>query len=111
MDAIPHWGYIDDLTQVKKRDFKLAAIDFAIGIILILVLFFGELKINFMLILIGIFGSLLPDFLLVLLSFFPESKFLSKFDLIHDRFHKKSLNKFTGITTQILTILLTLLTI
>lgn len=80
LDFIPHWDYLD---KILKKDIPKIAVDFLIGVILLVPLYFIFLKaINPITFFLGAAGGILPDFLQGLYNLLGLN-FLN----FHHRFH------------------------
>lgn len=89
-DKIPHWEYLDEqINNLNKKEFLLflckASVDAGIGGALLLMLLWRQNAWPYAL--WGAFISILPDILVFLRKFFPETKWLSSYQKLHDSNH------------------------
>ena len=104
LDSIPHWEYVDEVSELKNKIPHLI-IDLAAGpaVILLATIFtYGfSIKLIFWLFAGGVIGNL-PDGLSLLHIIFPTNKPLKKFFAFHEAIHhKKLLSWKIGLPVQI----------
>ena len=107
LDMIPHWEYMEELTELKQKKAQLKlALDIIVGpvLILALVLFsYGtDFKKLFWFFLAGTV-SVLPDGCSFLYFIFPRNKLLARIYRFHEFVHnKRSVGWKKGIPAQII---------
>lgn len=93
MDAVPHWEYVEDESELKHKIPQIA-IDLFSGPILIILalLLLGNLNLKLLIwLFIGGFFGMLPDGLSLLYFIFPKNKLLKKFFSLHMAIHNDNL--------------------
>ena len=81
LDYLPHWDYLE---KIVKKDVPKIAVDFVIGVFLLVSLYFIFSKnLNIQLFLAGALAGVLPDFLQGLYHLFGLT-----FLKFHNRFHR-----------------------
>lgn len=110
LDFIPHWEYLETIKITKANHLMKIFIDFIIGVIVILIIFWF-FPFNKIIIISGIFGALLPDFIEFLYKNF-KIKFLRPLVIFHNKIHYfKDVSFWPGLPGALIVLLLSILTI
>ena len=108
LDSIPHLGGFIEVEDLEKKEVAFVLGDVVLGLGL---LFFLTNNPNAELIWLGAFCAVLPDFHHTFQVLFGPDK-LKKYDSFHKKFHyKKPMSVLSGMATQIITVILSLLVI
>ena len=106
LDSVPHLMGIVEVHDMDKKDLAFVAGDVILGVCLIYI--FSLLTPNPAMIYLGAFASMVPDFHHTFQALFGPHK-LKKYTHLHLKFHyKKKMSPFTGMASQALTILLSI---
>jgi len=104
LDSLPHWEYLNSIKIKKVKQALKVFIDFAIGIIIVLIVSW-PLKI---IIISGIIGALLPDFIEFVYHNF-KIKFLRPLSSFHQKIHYyKKVTLFKGLMLQVIILAISL---